>query len=193
MGPILLGILLIVWTLSYGLVLSYIVLWVANLFNYIISIPTGWIGLLLGQLISNSPGVVQFIHLFLTMGLAYCLLYYVLFCLMTREDSLLEDTLDDIFNNFTTPKVIRYSLIFIVTIIVVAVCDTRVDQFMPDQILAAVEYIRHEFSAFILAPIDLIALDSPGGGGLTAMHFNVFDTSIVIAVIVTLIHNYFDF
>ena len=184
-----LGILASVWTLIYGLALAWLALWAASLINYLLSLLIGWVGLIFDGIASAVGGVVEYIHIFITMGWSYLIIYYILFSFMSRDDSTLDDALFECSSKLS--KAIPYMIVFLVMIFMIAVCDTRIDQFMPDKIVAGLEFLRHDCGTFILPPVDWSELDF-SGQNLISKQCDVFDVSICIAGMASLIRNCFD-
>ena len=185
------GTLASIWTIIYGIALAWLALWGANIINYILSVPMGWIGMIIECASHNLGGVVEYIGLLITMGPALMLIFYHLFKFIYRYNSPLENALEDC---PSASKIISYIIVFLIMILLIAVCDTRIDQIMPDNIVAGLEFLRNNCNTFILAPVSWAELDF-SGQVLNANHYNVFDTSICVAgvgpLIYGLIRNYF--
>lgn len=168
----------VLWTVFFCAVASWLALWAGNLVNYILSFPVGWLDLLLGEMLT---GVAEFIYLLLTYGIVYFFLFYLLFGFIMRSDSTIMDEV----------PVAAIASIIIVALLMIFVCDTRVDSIMPDFCVSGLEFLRNECNAFILAPIDWVEGDF-GGSDISSMQHNVIDTSIGLACVLAFIYNSWD-
>lgn len=171
-------IMIVILAIIIVTALSWLGLWAANIFNWLMSLPIGVLGLAFD---SMPDGFLSFIYKFITFGLAYGAILYVVLCIVTREDSIFMDE---------APWGIRI-VVVLFTVFMIAVIDGFLDPVMPQAILNGMDYLREECGVYLLTPISWLDVMS-GGSELGRMDYIVFNTATAIGGIASLFFNYND-
>lgn len=169
-------IMIVILAIIIVTALSWLGLWAANIFNWLMSLPIGVLGLAFD---SMPDGFLSFIYKFITFGLAYGAALYVVLCIVTREDSIFMDE---------APWGIRI-VVVLFTVFMIAVIDGFLDPVMPQAILNGMDYLREECGVYLLTPISWLDVMS-GGSELGKMDYIVFNTATTIGGIASLVFNY---
>lgn len=165
---------IILLAIAIGAVLTWLGLWAANIFNFILSLPIGVLGLLLSQ----AEGVIGFVYAFISFGLAFGFAFYLVQCVLTREYSIFMTE---------TPWMTRL-IVICFTALMIFTIDGRLDPFVPQFLLDGIEFLRTECGVYLLAPIDWVE----GGSSLDARDYNVFNTAICLGGGISLFYNVWD-
>lgn len=171
-------IMIVILAIIIVTALSWLGLWAANIFNWLMSLPIGVLGLAFD---SMPDGFLSFIYKFITFGLAYGAALYLVLCIVTREDSIFMDE---------APWGIRI-VVVLFTVFMIAVIDGFLDPVMPQAILNGMDYLREECGVYLLTPISWLDVMS-GGSELGRMDYIVFNTATTIGGIASLVFNYND-
>ena len=172
------NLLLVILAIIIAAALTWLGLWAANIFNYILSLPFGFIGLALDAM---PDGLISFIYKFITFGLAYGVTFYLAQCMITREDGIFMDA---------APWAIRV-VVVLFTVFMIAVIDGFLDPVMPQASLNGMDFLREECGVYLLTPISWLEV-MEGGSELGRMDYIVFNTAITVGGIGSLVFNTYD-
>lgn len=168
---------IILLAIAIGAVLTWLGLWAANIFNFILSLPIGVLGLVLSQ----AQGVIGFVYAFISFGLAFGAAFYFAQCVLTMENSIFMTE---------TPWMTRLIVICFAALMIFTI-DGRLDPFVPQFLLDGIEFLRTECGVYLLAPIDWMEALSEGSS-LDARDYNVFNTAICLGGGLSLFYNFYD-
>lgn len=161
-----------------GAALSWLGLWIANIFNYLLSLPIGFIGIALDTM---PDGVLKFIYEFISYGLAFGVVFYLAQCVLTSENLIFMEE---------TPVLTRI-LVIMLTVLMIVVLDYRFDPFLPQFLVDGLDFLRDECGVYLLTPINWVeVLD--GGSELGDIEHTVCDITYGLGGILALFYNWWD-
>ena len=158
---------------SITLALSWVLLWAANIINYLLSLPVGgWISAIISAIAYGNP-VVDFISLAITTGIAYFFAFGIVYHIYIWICGFMSDIfmIDD---DYTWADRV---LIIMLAVFIVIICDTRIHQFDITVLSDIITFFKDECYYKVLGVIDIF--NENFGGTVSPMQFNVFDTAVI--------------
>lgn len=158
---------LIICVISFVLtgLASWLALWGANIINYVISLPISFLGIVL----SESSGLIEFIYLAITTGIAYFIVFLFLF---SNSIKISEDINDE---HLWLGRI----FIILLALCVILFCDPRI--VVPiETINEIIALAKNEYNYYILGTVDWGNLDF-SGDKIPLMQYTIFDIAVSIA------------
>lgn len=166
---------LTIWSVILCAILAWLALWAGNIVNYIMSIPIGWIGILMND---TPQDWIRFVYKCITFGLYYGITFTAAYHLITDNNSTLMCEI----------PVMTRIVVILVSIFMIFVIDARLDQILPQFGVSTMEFLRTKCACYILEPVDWGAIMF-GGERLEPMDYSVFDTAVCVGGATALILN----
>lgn len=163
------------WALLWCAACTWLALWAANIGNYILSLPFSFFGIAL----EHARGVVEFIYIFITTGIAYLLTFFNLFATAFNKNVISD-----------SPVMGRICLGLIIACVII-ICDERIHPSLPYFLADMIDYIQSEWNYYILSTVNWSDMDF-SGENVSDMQYTVFDLVVAVSGLGVLIIGGYD-
>ena len=147
---------------------SWLALWCANIFNYLISLPFS----IIDVIAENSNDFIRFIYLAITTGIAY------FFCFLMCFD-MIYGRVCEIIDDY---EWLDFLLLVLLAIFIIVVCDPRLHSDLSPTFTNLIHHVQEEYNYNILGTVDWDRLDF-SGDRVPAMQYTIFDIAVGLAAV----------
>lgn len=147
---------------------SWLALWCANIFNYMLSLPFSIVDII----VENSNDFIRFIYFAITTGIAYFFCYMICF----------EVVYGGVCNINDDYEWLDSLVLIILAICIIFVCDPRLHSNLSPALVDLINYCKEEYNYNILGVVSWDNLDF-SGDKIPAVQYKVFDIAVALAAL----------
>ena len=169
---------IVILAIIVGATASWLSLWIANILAYILSLPTGFIGMMIDAV---PDGIVKFVKDFITYGLPFGFTFYLAQSILTVDHFIFMEE---------SPWLTRM-VVILLTISMIFVLDYRFDPLLPQLVVDGMDFLREECGVYLVTPFNWVeVLDE--ASELGDIEHTVCDITIGLGGTLALFYNHWE-